>query len=334
MQIVSPTKVFDNLIANNNNNYVLPDDVIDRISILFDSIGFTSNTPNTYVNQFNSAPTNKPNAPTEYDGRNNYLKQQARKQQQQQQQTPSKSWKAKPTFAVTKFALLDESETIIDNLRAELNKLNSKTFDTRTSNIINLLNELIETCSDSSDDNELPARINDAFTMFFETAVNNKNPTLYVKFFAKLYEVFSEQVSMFLNNSYNTYLTSFDNIVDVSESDYNEFCDFTAANMRRKGVSELFANIVINGFMPNWNEDFMNNLLNNLFEQVIAKVELKTKQKEVEEITENIVVLFTSLATFIKKGRFLHYIETLNNMKPSDKPGLTSRTKFKYMDLR
>jgi flagellin-specific chaperone FliS len=326
MQIVSPTKTFDNLIANNNNNYALPEDVIDRITVLFDNIGFSTNTQNTYVNQYNAAPKA---APLEHDGRANYMKQQARKQNKT-------SWKTKPAFTVTKFALLDESENIIDELRIELNKINDKTIETRMSTIIQLLNNLLETASDNSDsdDNVLPPRLNDAFNMFFETAVTNKNPSLYAKFFQELHKQFADYVLTFVTSTYNAYIASFDNIVDVSETNYNEYCDFTAANIRRKNISALFAQIAVAGFLPGWDKEYMENLVSTLFTQVTSKVERKQKQKEVEEITDNIVTLFASLGTFIDKSRWTQVIESINQMKPSEKPGLTSRTKFKYMDLR
>ncbi len=326
MQIVSPTKVFDNLLANNNNNYVLPQPIIEQIAVLFDCIGFSNNTQNTYVNQYNAAPTHKP-APTEYDGRANFLKQQARKQQ-------PPAWKTKPAFAVTKFALLDENENNIDELRIELNKITEKTLDTRISKIIELLNTIIETSSNNSDDNAIPPYINDAFTMFFETAITNKNPVLYANFFKIIYENFKDFMSTFMQQTYNAYVASFNNIVDVPESDYNDFCDFTAANARRKNISALFAKIAVSNFIEGWNKDFMETLLTNLFTQVIEKVEIKQKQKEVEEITENIVMLITSLGTFIDKTVYTHFVENINSMKPAEKPGLTSRTKFKYMDLR
>ncbi len=327
MQIVSPTKIFDNLLANNNNNYVLPENVIDQIAVLFECIGFSNNTQNTYVNQYNSAPTHKA-APSEHDGRANYLKQQARKQQQ------APTWKTKPAFSVTKFALLDENENNIDELRIELNKITDKTLETRITKIINLLNTIIETSSNHSDDAALPQYINDAFTMFFETAATNKNPVLYAKFFKLIYENFKDYTSTFMQQAYNSYITSFNNIVDVPESNYNEFCDFTAANTRRKNISALFAQIALSNFIEGWDKNFMEKLLTTLFNQVIEKVEIKQKQKEVEEITENIVILITSLGTFIEKTVYAHFVENINGMKPAEKPGLSSRTKFKYMDLR
>jgi hypothetical protein len=331
-QIVSPIKVFENLLVSNNNNYVLPDDTMERIVTLFDQIGFSSNTPNTYVNQYNAAPTTHKSVAQEHDGRAIFLKQQARKQQQQQQK---KSWNAKPAFSVTKFALLDEGDNIIDDLRIELNKINDKTLDTRMPKILELLNNLLETCSDNSDDsNPVPAKLNDAFTMFFQTVVLNKNPALYAKFFELVYAQLTDQVSAFMQKVFQTYVDEFHTINDVSETNYNDFCDFTADNLRRKNISAFFAHVVMNGFLPEWNRDFIVNHINNLFTQVIEKVEFKAKQKEVEEITENIVVLITSLGTFIDKATFMPFIEQINAIKPGEKPGLTSRTKFKYMDLQ
>ena len=77
----------------------------------------------------------------------------------------------------------------------------------------------------------------------------------------------------------------------------------------------------------------MTNMLTDLLDQVCIKIEDKTKHKEVEEITENIVVIFAGLGKLVDKSQYLSKMQTISGYKSGEKPGLTSRTKFKYMDL-
>jgi hypothetical protein len=64
----------------------------------------------------------------------------------------------------------------------------------------------------------------------------------------------------------------------------------------------------------------------------LLNVNSASKQKEVEEITENIVIVFSHFEKEFKAD-FKPSCETIVAFKTGEKPGLTSRTKFKYMDM-
>ena len=68
----------------------------------------------------------------------------------------------------------------------------------------------------------------------------------------------------------------------------------------------------------------------DLLTHIFEIVENAEKQKEVEEITENIVIIFSHFVKELKE-QFKPIFEKLAS--PEKKPGLSSRTKFKYMDL-
>jgi hypothetical protein len=70
-------------------------------------------------------------------------------------------------------------------------------------------------------------------------------------------------------------------------------------------------------------------ITSDLLTHVLESVDSVEKQKEVEEITENIVIIFSHFDKELKE-QFKPLFEQLASTK---KPGLTSRTRFKYMDL-
>ncbi len=120
------------------------------------------------------------------------------------------------------------------------------------------------------------------------------------------------------------------NIVDVNANDdYDAFCDFTAKNNSRKNITNLLCEIAKSGEYENIQISNILKITSDLLTHVLESVELVEKQKEVEEITENIVIIFSHFDKELKE-QFKPSFEQLSNTK---KPGLTSRTRFKYMDL-
>ena len=120
------------------------------------------------------------------------------------------------------------------------------------------------------------------------------------------------------------------NIVDVdSNEDYDAFCEFTAKNNNRKNTTNLLCEIAKTERFNFIRVADIQKITEDLFAHILASIDLADKQREVEEITENIVVIFSHFgATF--KPAFKDALDTLSTIK---KPGLSSRTKFKYMDI-
>ena len=120
------------------------------------------------------------------------------------------------------------------------------------------------------------------------------------------------------------------NIVDVNANDnYDAFCEFTTVNNNRKNITNLLCEVAKTGEYASLQVSNINKMTTDLLASVLESVESAEKQKEVEEITENIVIIFSHFGKEFK-NEFKSSFEQLSSLK---KPGLTSRTKFKYMDL-
>jgi hypothetical protein len=187
--------------------------------------------------------------------------------------------------------------------------------------------------NDSDGNNEQPSKITKIMDVIYASSVNNKLPLLYSRAYETVYEMYPEEVGAFIEDKLKKHSESMENIIDVSEKDYDKFCEFNLENNTRKNFTTLLCEIAKQGKISTVPIDRITGMLSNLLEQVLAKIDHKIKQKEVEEITENIVLIFASLGKLVEKEKYLPSIQTIVGYKSGEKPGLSSRTKFKYMDL-
>ena len=324
------TKKFEELTNTGNNGYSLPIQVLATIRSLCEEIGCSDDTQNTYVNQYNanvgasSAHASGAHAkPKEYDGRANFTKQQARKN--------AAEWKAKNGFQVTKFSMVDNSQALIDGIRSNMNKLSDKNIDTKLEELKTNIDEIVETTDEDEDD--LREKMTKIFEVVFNASTSNKLPTIYARVYGTIYEKQPRLIQEFMDNKLNAHNDSMTGIVDVSEENYDEFCEFTLKNTNRKNASALFCEIAKANAIPSITIEHIDTLFDRLLEQVICNIETKSKQKEVDETTENLVVMFASLGKHVDKSKYADRFKTISGYKTGEKPGLSSRAKFKYMDL-
>lgn len=318
-------KSFDDIMFNQNNGYVLPDHVLSAIQVLCAEIGYTGSTPNTYVNQYNA---NVPEKPKTKDEWNNNKKPANRN-------ASGNDWKVKSGFAITKFAALDDSQQLINEIRTDMNKLSDKNLLAKLENLKKHVNEIMDLSDSESEDGntETTNKFTKIMNVIHLASVNNKLPLLYSQVYETMFSEYPAEVAAFINAKIEKHLESMTNIIDVSEKDYDRFCEFNLENTSRKNTTALLCEIAKRAKIDIVSIDRMSVMVANLLEQVLAKMEHKIKQKEVEEITENVVIIFTSLGKLVEKEKYLPFIQTIVGYKSGEKPGLSSRTKFKYMDL-
>lgn len=321
------TKKFEELTNTGNNGYSLPIQVLATIRNLCEEIGCSDDTQNTYVNQYNASVgasvSNTHAKPKEYDGRANFNKQQARKN--------AADWKAKNGFQVTKFSMVDNSQALIDGIRSNMNKLSDKNIDTKLEELKSNIDEIADTSDEDEDD--LREKMTKIFEVVFNASVSYKLPIIYARVYGTIYEKQPRLIQEFMDNKLNAHKDSMTGIVDVSEENYDEFCEFTLKNTNRKNASALFCEIAKANAIPSITIENMDIIFDRLLEQVICNIETKSKQKEVDETTENLVVMFASLGKHMDKSKYADIFKTISGYKTGEKPGLSSRAKFKYMDL-
>ncbi len=308
---------------------VLTEETLRIIRELCLSIGHQTEST-TYVNQYNtSASSNHRNVKdNDYKGDKFYNRNNVKKPLAQD------NWKGKSGFKVTKFAIVNDHQAIINDIRVAMNKLTDVNREEKISTIIGKMNEINEMFEDEDNEVEKNEQINKALTTIYAISITNKMLTdTYVKVWMALYSEFNEAVSKVFELKLSEYKATMQNIVDVSSDNYDEFCDFTTKNTLRKNTTTLLCELARAGSTL-FKEENMIILLDDLMNQIDGAIELKDKQKEVEELTESVVIIFSKIKSNEKLfAGYLPRLQVLAGYKNGDKPGLAARSKFKYMDL-
>jgi hypothetical protein len=321
---------FDELSKTGNNGYSLPDPILTKIKMLCSEIGYVDDRQNTYVNQYNA------NVVTHVKKDTAGLASGVASGGDSTPRLPGKKigggdWKAKPTFNVTKFAALDNSQILINEIRSDMNKITEKNVDSKLETMHTNIDEIID--STDGDQDDLKEKMDKLFDVVFNASVTNKLPAIYARVFETIAAKQSTLAEEFIQAKLDNYLKSMEGIVDVSERNYDEFCEFTAKNVARKNISALFCEIAKRGSIAALPLDRIDTLFESLLSKVITDIEDKSKQKGADEITENIVVIFVNLGKLLNASKYMDRLRTLATYKSGEKPGLSSRAKFKFADL-
>ncbi len=249
-------------------------------------------------------------------------------------------WESLRTFQATKIEQKVGIDAEIDQLRLLLNKLTDKTFLNIREQIINKINLLISSEGFNEEDG------NKISIMLYDLSSSNK---FYSKIFADLY---AELVTNYnwlrsvFTDKYNNILNEYANIQYIDpEKDYDKFCENNKQNDKRKSITTFYLNLSKNGFI---NKKFIVELLLKLLDIVYNQIEQSDKKNEVDELTENIAILYNKefIEEFLENNdnddeynvnytdeSIVDSIENLAKMKAKDYPSLSNKSIFKYMDM-
>lgn len=240
-------------------------------------------------------------------------------------------WDSIRSFQTTKIEQKVGIDIQIDLIRSYLNKMTDKNFTELKNKIIELLDTLME---DNNTENQDITKIGETI---FEIASNNR-------FYSKLYaDLYSELINKYeimrklFENSLNTYIELFNNIeyVDANEN-YDKFCKINKINESRKSISAFFINLMLNSIIS---KEVINNLIVSLFKQIYTFISIENKKNEVDEIVENIAVLYRKEVInefnteVIDNMNVVEIISKLANSKSKNYQSLSSKSIFKFMDM-
>jgi hypothetical protein len=240
-------------------------------------------------------------------------------------------WETIRTFQTTKIEQKVGVDAQIDLLRFWLNKMTDKTFLESCDNILEILNQLIQEGTAGGD----MMRVGNAI---FEIASNNRLfSKLYAELYCKLISNFEVMKDVF-NENLATFMELFNSIEYVDpEKDYDKFCKVNVDNERRKALSLFFVNLTTKKIIS---ENKLQGMACSLLKMLVAFIKEDNKKNEVDEITENISILFSynkqlfeSCDELFDGDKFVAKIENLANCKAKTYPSLSSKAIFKFMDL-
>ena len=122
-----------------------------------------------------------------------------------------------------------------------------------------------------------------------------------------------------------------------SEKDYDKFCKINKDNERRKALSLFFVNLTTNKVIS---EVKLKELAHGLMSELVLFIVDDNKKNEVDELTENIAILYLynkkiydSEDMLFDGLTFTKMIEKLANSKAKSYPSLSNKSIFKFMDL-
>ena len=305
----------------------LDESVLSSIRLLCSLVGYVESAQNTYINQYNSTTTTTASSASSQSKKPK--EREVRERTYKKPKEINDGWK-RPVFKATVFAEVDNTQANINEIRVGLNKLKESNCEENIAMFIEKIDEIRESV-DFGDDCAMIEKMQQVFDTIYTICISNKMfSKIYGTVITRLCKNYSSDLNEMFNAKIAEYLESMRNIVDVNANDdYDAFCDFTAKNNNRKNITNLLCEIAKSGEYENIQVSNILKITSDLLTHVLESVELVEKQKEVEEITENIVIIFSHFDKELKE-QFKPSFEQLSNTK---KPGLTSRTRFKYMDL-
>jgi hypothetical protein len=243
----------------------------------------------------------------------------------------NEEWESLRTFQTTKIEQKTGIDGKIDQIRLILNKLSDKTFLDICEKIKIAINEIIENNVDKDDLNKIGKSI-------FELASTNK-------FYSKIYaDLYSELINTFeflrpiFESNYYSYMDIFSNIECCEpEKDYDRFCEINKINEKRKAISMFFVNLCLNGLIT---KKSLIEINHTLLKKVLEYINISDKKNEVDELTENIAILYNKEIydlnnndLLINGKTILETITDLAKSKSKDYKSLSNKAIFKYMDL-
>ena len=280
---------------------------------------------------------------------------QQQQQQQQQQFGGFTLQKKKGKNAANAAATVADEETFktikiihksedgqIDLIRSEFNKISEKGYIDCRAKIMSTLDSI------STENRDEFARITD---LLFEIASNNRYCSkLYCDMFSELITTYASMRNAFdFNVVAAKFLLLFENIEDVDPSvDYQKFIDMNTNSEKRKSSSSFFINLMTNNIVS---KGQIFQLLFTLVSKVVTNISSEGKVKEIDELTENIVILLQKdLFALAKDNKdtahlirnplsntdvvpIMNVVKMLSQCKPRQYPSLTNKSIFKFMDV-
>lgn len=242
-------------------------------------------------------------------------------------------WETIRSFQATKIEQKTGIDSKIDSLRSCLNKLTDKNYNEQIGKIVEIFEELVN--SETSEEDILKVG-----NSIFEIASNNR---FFSKMYADLYALLIQKfeiMKVIFENSLDTFLELFKTIEYVEpEQDYDRFCKINKDNEKRKALSSFFVNLCANKTIS---EDKIVEITCDLMRQVVKLIKENNKKNEVDEITENISILYNKtifdkcspeVEQKIDDELFIDIVHRLSLCKVKTFPSLSNKSIFKYMDM-
>jgi hypothetical protein len=240
-------------------------------------------------------------------------------------------WETLRTFQTTKIEQRVGLDAQIDLLRSHLNKMSDKNYNDIKNKVVDIIENMMKEIIDNDDMTKLG-------TIIFEIASTNR-------FYSKMYaDLYSDLINKFqvmediFQDNFKNFMNLFDTIEYVEPNvDYNKFCKINKDNEKRKALASFFINLMNNKIISS---DKIISIIRNLMSKIYIYINQDNKKNEVDELTENIAILYKKDLfsgeieyELIDGMTISEIIENLAHSKCKNYLSLSNKSIFKFMDL-
>jgi hypothetical protein len=231
-------------------------------------------------------------------------------------------------FHVTKRTEVGGHDKTFNEIRAMINKLSSKTVGNQKPVVLDAIAKFLFGI-DGED-----ARLQYTRKLAELLVSNPFLVQVYVDIYADLCQTefpYQEDFTHLLCQVFpKEYMESLQQLQAVQEeTDYDAFCEYNKRNDNRKARATFFNEATKKGSLFSCSQ--MITLVEDILASVCDNMEREGRVHEVEEMTENVVVLLNGFDQPSDKIRSC--IHNLAQQKPKEHPSWSSRALFKYMDI-
>jgi len=289
------------------NTFVLPAESIELINNLSNQVASPDYVKTPKFTSNDNRPTYKKNRRPN----NEHLK--------------SEDWETIRNFKKTEIIKKEGIEKEIDSIRLLINKLTEKSYTVIIEKICDTLDELT---ANKDYDTACMDRIGYAI---FNMATSNKfNSNVYAKLCNTLNNKYEFMVPI-ISNNISEFMKLFDNMVFVdSTENYDKFCDMNIENERRRSMSLFLTSLYKNDVIT---LDFVFDNIVNIQTKIMDTKNDESKKMENDEFVENLFTLITNIDSPESSDKWNTVLANINDIKSTKYPGITSKCKFKHMDL-
>ena len=218
-----------------------------------------------------------------------------------------------------------------------LNKLTDKTYLDIREKMIEKLDKIcleFESNIDSDSDSDRDEVYRKVGNIIYELSATNK---FYSKIFAELFTELCGKYTWLMSLFNEKYL-------NIMEQYYDGFCEMNKQNDKRRSITTFIKSLANNQFIKNKNVVI---ILKKLLVMVCNMINTPEKKNEVDELTENIAILFDKTIIenvinndvknidelYINGKTIIETINSLAKSKAKDHLSLSNKAIFKFMDL-
>ena len=236
------------------------------------------------------------------------------------------NWNNVKNFKPTTFVKKEGLDKNINIIRINLNKITNKNYDILS---VRILDE-IDIIHENNDEHFKTIK-----KLFIDTVCN---VNIYSEIYVMLYRSIIEKYDNSLFNINDDYAVLKDELLNIkvidSNMNYDDFCKNNKNNERKRNLSLFYVNLMKQELFPK--EDIINLILDNQTYNFNMINDINNSDI-VDEICENLFILIKNAFDYIKDddkySLIYNNVVSITKLKKSENNSLTTKSKFKHMDL-